>query len=260
MKYPFLSLLILVSNFSLAEVVPVGAGLVIAPTKLIFKSGETKSQTLTLINNGSKKATYRITSIYKTLNKDGSFSDLPEDKVENPLGKSLRFSPRQVTIDPGKSQKVRVMLRSTSRFTEKEFSARLLFRAIPEIEESTAELEDADKNKLGFKLTALYGISLPVLYWPEETSSSASYTNISHKIVDDKLNISFDLVREGTRSSYQHINISWKNPNGKIIFLQKISDIALYYPQTERTVDLDIDKSLVNAAGNPVIELDPVDL
>ncbi len=250
----------LVSSFSHAGIVPVGAGLVIAPTKLIFKSGESKSQTLTLINNGSKKATYRITSIYKILNKDGSFSEIPMDQAENPLGKLLRFSPRQVTIDPDKSQKVRVMLRSTSRFKEKEFSARLLFRAIPELEESTAEVEDTDKDKLGFKLTALYGISLPVLYWPEETSSSVSYTNASHKTTKDKLNISFDLIREGTRSSYQHIRISWKNPDGKIIFLQKISDIALYYPQTERTVTLEIDKNLVNTAGNPVIELESIDL
>ena len=259
MKYFILTLLTLISGFAHAEVTPVGAGLVIAPTKLIFKSGEAKSQTLTLINNGDKKATYRITPIYKTLNPDGSFSEIPMEEADNALGSLLRFSPRQVTIDPDSSQKVRVMLRSTSRFKEKEFSARLLFRAIPEIEESTAE-SDIEKDKLGFKLTALYGISLPVLYWPEGSSSSSSYENISHNTTKDKLNISFDLMREGTRSSYQNISISWKNPDGKVIPLQKINDIAIYYPQTKRIMEIEVDKGLTNTAGTPVIELENTEL
>lgn len=258
MKYFFLSFLMLMSGFTHAGLNTVGGGLIVAPTRLIFKSGEAKSQVLNLINNGNKEATYRITAIYKTLNSDGSFSEIPVENVENPLGKMLRFSPRQVTIAPNKTQTVRVMLRSTSRFTGKEFAARLLFRAIPDTKESTAAQEAKESKEIGFNLTALYGVSIPVLYWPEGTSSSVSYSNTTHKITQDKLNISFDLMREGTKSSYQTISISWKNPDGKVIFLQKINNTAIYYPQTKRTISIEADKKLVNKAGKPIIELEPV--
>jgi P pilus assembly chaperone PapD len=262
MKYIYLSFLLLLSgavHAAAGGINSVGSGLIIAPTKLIFKPGEAKSQVLTLINGGDEEATFRITSIYKKLNTDGSFSEIPVKEAENPLGNFLRFSPRQVTIAAGKSQTVRVMLRSASRFKEKEFAGRLLFRAIPDIKESTVT-SDSESKEAGFILTALYGVSIPVLYWPEGVTASTTYTNLTKEIVGNKVNISLDLIREGTKSSYQDISVSWKNPDGKIIFLSALKGAAVYYPQTQRQITIESDATLINKAGQPMIELTDVAL
>ncbi len=244
----------LLSNLVNAEVNVVGGGLIVSPTKVIFKQGEPKSQKLLLINRGDKPATYRITSVYKVLNADGSYSEIPFEQADNPLGNLLRFSPRQVTVLPGKPQHVRVMLRSTARLKDKEFAGRLLFRAIPDAEESTITLDAAEK-KAGFNLTALFGISVPILYWPEETVASVTYKNLTKKTVNNKMKISFDLIRVGNKSSYMDIKVSWKNPDGNLIFLKDIKNAAVYYPQTQRKITLESDLDLINKAGQPIVTL-----
>ena len=261
MKYNYLSLLLLalISNLTHAAVSVIGGGLVIAPTKVIFKQGESKSQTLNLINRGDNPTTYRILSIYKKSNPDGSFTEIPAEQAENSLGNLLRFSPRQVTVLPGKTQKVRVMLRSTARLKEKEFAGRLLFRAIPDIEETTA-ISESEEKKAGFNLTALYGVSVPILYWPKETNISIAYKNLKHETLDNKVKINFDLIREGNKSSYQDIKLSWKNPDGQVVFLKEIKNMAVYYPQTLRKITLESDVNLINTAGQPIIELSEVKL
>ncbi len=261
MKYNYLPLLLLalIPNLTQAAVSVIGGGLVIAPTKVIFKQGESKSQTLNLINRGDKPTTYRILSIYKQSNQDGSFTEIPTDQAENSLGNLLRFSPRQVTVLPGKTQKVRVMLRSTARLKDKEFAGRLLFRAIPDIEETTV-ISESEEKKAGFNLTALYGVSIPVLYWPEQTNASVVYKNLKNEILDNKVKISFDLIRSGNKSSYQDIKLSWKNPNGQIILLKEIKNMAVYFPQTQRKISVEAGLNLINKAGQPIIELSEVKL
>lgn len=261
MKNFYLALLLLTifPILTHAGVSVIGSGLVIAPTKVIFKQGESKSQTLSLINRGNQPTTYRILSIYKKSNPDGTFTEIPNDQADNSLGNLLRFSPRQVTVLPGKTQKVRVMLRSTARLKDKEFSGRLLFRAIPDVKETTVILESEEK-KAGFNLTALFGVSIPILYWPENTNASTTYTNLKNEIIGNKVKISFDLIREGNKTSYQDIKISWKNPDGQLILLQEIKNMAIYYPQTQRKIAIESKVNLINNAGQPIIELLEVEL
>lgn len=235
----------------------VGSGLMVAPTKLVFKEGESTSASLTLVNNGKEPATYRIRSIYKKMNTDGTFAEVDKKEAQNALGRKLRFSPRQVTIQPGRSQKVRVTLRSTGVLKGQEFSTRLLFTATPVLEGKPSSTSQSEEGKFSLKLTALFGISIPVLYWPENTHAEVTHSHTRSEFVDNMLHVSFDMQLNGNRSSYQNIDVQWQNPNGDIIEVGSVKGLYLYYPQTERHVTLKFKNPSVDPAGKAIVTLTP---
>lgn len=251
--YVFIFLWIVSTSLHAAGIV--GSGLMVAPTKLIFKEGEATSSSLTLINKGKKPATYRIRAIYKKMDTNGSFTEIDAKNAQNSLARKLRFSPRQVTIQPGQSQKVRVTLRSTGVLKGQEYSTRMLFTAIPLVEEKPSKEVPQDKNKFSIKLTALFGVSIPVLYWPEGIQSKVTYNNVRSKIIDDTLKVSFDMQLIGNKSSYQNVDIRWQNPDGKILDVGSVKGLYFYYPQTERHVTLTFKETSLNPKGKVLVSM-----
>lgn len=253
--YVFIFLWIISTALHAAGVV--GSGLMVAPTKLVFKEGKSTSASLTLINNGKEAATYRIRSIYKKMNTNGSFTEIDIKDAQNALGRKLRFSPRQVTIQPGQSQKVRVTLRSTGVLKGQEFSTRMLFTATPLVEEKPSEDKPQDKDKFSIKLTALFGVSIPVLYWPEGIQSKVTYNNVSSEMIENTLNVSFDMQLIGNKSSYQNVEVRWQNPDGQTVEVGSVKGLYMYYPQTERHVTLKFTNPSIDPKGTALVTLTP---
>ena len=110
-------------------------GLLVAPTRLVFE-GRSRGGEVTLVNSGTETTTYRIEVIRLRMKEDGSFEDVVEPQAGERFANDLiRYSPRQVTLDPGVPQTVRVQLRLPAALEEGEYRSHLLFRAIPPIRE-----------------------------------------------------------------------------------------------------------------------------
>ena len=87
------------------------AELMLYPTRIVF-AGNQRAAQLELINNGSERATYRISLVNRRMSETGAFTEidtpLPGEQFAEDL---LRYSPRQVTLEPGTGQAVRIMVR-----------------------------------------------------------------------------------------------------------------------------------------------------
>jgi P pilus assembly chaperone PapD len=117
---------------------PAQAELMLHPTRIVFDKNQRAAQ-VELINNGSKPASYRISLVNRRMTDAGQFepADTPGEGEHFADG-MLRYSPRQVTLQPGTAQTVRIMLRKPADLAEGEYRSHLLFDKLPEPDAGTS--------------------------------------------------------------------------------------------------------------------------
>lgn len=151
------------------------ADLMLYPTRLVFEKNQRAAQ-IELINNGAEPATYRLSLVNRRMGESGEFLPVavaaPGELFAEPL---LRFSPRQVTLQPGTSQTVRVMLRKPAELADGEYRSHLQFDKLADTQGSTSVESQADAGRgIGVVLTALVGASVPVIVRHGATSASVA--------------------------------------------------------------------------------------
>jgi len=214
--------------------------LLIAPTRLVFE-GNTRTTTLTLLNIGKDTATYRISFIHLRMTDIGEL--LPIDKPE--AGEMfaddiVRFTPRQVVLEPRVAQVVRLQLRLPANLANGEYRSHLLFRAIPVVEPATAD-DTAPATGIGIKITPIYGLSIPVIVRHGTKPATVAVTDLQlipgEKAVDPMV-LSLKLNREGDQSCYGNITVTFTPAGGKEEIVGRINGVAVYTPNTSRLVQI----------------------
>ncbi len=141
------SLIVAASAFGQSRVV--GEGLLIAPSKLEM-GGRKRSETITVKNQAAERTTYRLKMVAPL------DSDPGRDASE-----WVRFSPRRISLDPGESQIVRILVRKPTGLKPGDYTARLLVQAIPPATPKDSQPGAGEGVEL--KLTIVYGVTVPIL-------------------------------------------------------------------------------------------------
>lgn len=153
------------------------ATLVITPTRVTFDD-RTRSAQVTLLNSGTEAGTYRVSFVRRHMKEDGSLIEVKEDEKGNFSDEMIRYSPRQVTLPPGQSQVVRLMLRRPRDLTNGEYRSHMLFQALPKPKNSIEQLESDNADNIVIEITPLIGITIPVIVRHGELN--ASFHSIDH--------------------------------------------------------------------------------
>ena len=211
------------------------ADLMLFPTRVVFDKNLRAAQ-VELINNGSEPATYRLSLVNRRMGESGEFHavDTPaaDELFAEPM---LRFSPRQVTVQPGASQTVRLMLRKPAELPEGEYRSHLQFDRLPDAAGGASiESKAAAADGIGVQLTALVGASMPVIVRHGATSGSVS---LSHLEVTGK-NLSMLFERSGNASVYGDLTVSFTPRGGREQQLGKMGGVAVYAPNKQRRASL----------------------
>jgi hypothetical protein len=198
---------------------------------LLFE-GRDRTEDVTLINRGDAETTYRIAFKNMAMKEDGTYEDIEVPKsgeqFADPL---LRFAPRQVTLAPGASQTVKVMLRKPNDLAAGEYRSHLLFTAIPP-ENFGKDIEaTAKKGEVSVKLLPVYGVSIPVIVREGTLEAKASIDTMSIK--GKTLNAIFH--RKGNRSLYGDIAVL---QNGEEI--GKLDGVSLLTPYATRHIGINL--------------------
>jgi len=239
----------------LALAAPAHAGLMLYPTRLVFEKNQRAAQ-IELINDGDKPATYRISMVNRRMTEDGRIE--PADRAapgEHFADDMLRFSPRQVTLEPGTAQTVRVMLRKPAELAEGEYRSHLQFEKLPDAEGS-ASIENqgkgADGKGIGVVLNVLVGASVPVIVRHGATSANVSLTHLALKKDEEKHDLlTLQFEREGSSSVYGDLSVTFTPRGGKPQALAQVGGIAVYTPNRVRqaALPLELPKGLELAHG-----------
>jgi len=217
-------------------------GLSASPRRIEFINNQ-RTDTLTLTNSGDQTTQYRI-KLVDYIYVDGKltiqdYKNLPKDYLS--AKKLIRYSPRQVTIKPNKSQTIRLLARRTRNLPTGEYRSFILFKAIPnkqQAKNSIQNLANLNKRKK-FKSAPIISqsLALPVIVRQGKLSASAKSISLTLEHYKNKQPyIKFHLSRSGNRSLYGEIIAE---QDGETVGIAK--GLTLYTPYKEQTFNVALD-------------------
>lgn len=221
---------------------PALADLMLYPTRIVIEGGKRSAQ-VEIINRGQEPETYRINIVNRRMSGLGEImpaeTTQPGEQFANAL---LRYTPRQVTLQPGASQTVRISVRKPADLAPGEYRSHLQFDRVAD-SAGAADLEQAAKaapNELSIVLKALIGASIPVIVRHGQTSASVALASLKLEPAKSGTapELSFAFRREGNRSVYGDVVATYVAPGKKPVEVGKATGIAVYVPNAERRARL----------------------
>lgn len=206
-----------------------GALLNITPKRLSFDRTR-RNGTVFLLNQGAGPITVDVALVDRVMLADGQIAPVeeaerrPEVKAAVAQLKSardlLQVSPRRVVLQPGRPQTVRVRLSTLPDAGAGEHRTHLTVTTLPPPDTGlTAEqaAAGAPPNELRFQITAVYGLSIPLIVRPAETPVSAALAGARIEYIDapgdgrtaarQTAMLALDVVRGGPGSVYGNFEV-----------------------------------------------------
>ncbi|WP_029941653.1 fimbrial biogenesis chaperone [Sphingomonas astaxanthinifaciens] len=232
---------------ALAPAAQAGVGdLLVAPTRIILNGG--KGTEIILNNIGDDTAIYRISVELKRMKEDGSFEEVTTPNAGEAAARDMIiYAPRRVTLPPKQPQTIRIAARAPAGLPDGEYRVHMLFRAVPPAQPPVQT--PADFKGIGFALTPVYGVTIPVIVRLGNLSATAGIAKVGKVQVGGKPAIAMELTRTGSRSTFGEIRVikaGVKEP----IALQR--GIAVYTELNRREVTVPVDEKLAAEATGPV--------
>lgn len=230
------------ATLALALAAPLAlADLSLYPTRIVMEKNQRAAQ-VELMNNGTAPETYRINLVNRRMGETGEFIAIeapgPGDQFADPL---LRYSPKQVTVQPGTSQTVRILVRKPADLATGEYRSHLQFDRVADAAGATS-VEQAntpgDKG-IGVVITALVGASIPVIVRQGDTQASATLSDLTLLPAAGGAGaaapaLSFVINRSGNRSVYGDLKVRFTPKGGQPVELANAGALAVYVPNTLR--------------------------
>jgi P pilus assembly chaperone PapD len=229
-------------------VAPLRAGvgdLLVAPTRIILDG---RRGTEIILNNiGDDVATYRVTVELRRMKPDGTLETVTAPNARESAAEAMiLYAPRKVTLPPNQPQSIRINARAPQGLADGEYRAHLLFRAIPDARPVTAA---KPVEGLSFRLTPVYGVTIPVIVRLGNLSATAGIANVAKRQEGGKPVIGLDLSRVGQRSTFGEVRVM-KAGIAEPIALA--GGVALYTEIDKRHVTVPIDDRFAAAATGAV--------
>jgi P pilus assembly chaperone PapD len=229
---------------------PADAGvgdLLVAPTRLVLDGH--KGAEVILNNIGDQPATYRVSVEFRRMTEDGDLVDVPAPTAADQKAEDMIiYAPRKVTLAPREPQAIRIAVRPPEGLADGEYRVHLLFRAIPP---ATPVAQPAGEQTKGvqFKLTPVYGVTIPVIVRLGNLQAAAGIANVHLEKKPGGESVGFDITRTGTRSTYGEVRVlkaGVKDP----IAVEK--GIAVYTEIGTRHVSVPVSDSFKGDLNGPV--------
>lgn len=207
--------------------------LLVAPTRVVLNGP--RGTEVFLNNIGSEPATYRVSLELRRMTKDGRLEEVtaPTPAEQQALS-MISYGPRRVTLPPNQPQAIRLSVRAPAEMPNGEYRVHMLFRAVPDakpVQPSPA----APARGISIALTPVYGVTIPVIVRRGELSATAAISNA--RVVRDggREAISFDLSRQGDRSTYGEVRVLKPGIKDPVVLAR---GIAVYPEINQRDVTL----------------------
>lgn len=237
--FAFFAAFILFSTHSNAQ-----GDLLLYPKRIVFE-GSKKSHTLNLANSGKDTVRYLISVVQIRMKKDGGFENISQaDPGQNFADKYFRFFPRSVTLAPSEAQSIKIQLVNTGEREPGEYRSHIYFRAEPVKKPLGEDGPIKDSTSISVNLTAVFGISIPVIIRAGESTTQVNLTDASFQLSQDSipsLNVTFN--RSGNMSVYGDISVNHISLQGKVTRIGIAKGLAIYTPNPVRQFNLLLDKN-----------------
>jgi hypothetical protein len=214
------------------------ANLMLYPTRLVFEKNQRTTQ-VDLINNGNEPATYRISVVNRRMSETGELLAIDAAREGELFATGMvQFSPRQVTLQPGASQTVRVMIRKPAGLAAGEYRSHLHFEKMAESRGATSVEASGQEKEIGIVLTALVGASIPVIVRHEVSPASVSLSHLALQKAAPQPVLALQFDRAGNSSVYGDLAVSFTPLGGAEQVVGRAAGVAVYSPNALRRASL----------------------
>lgn len=199
----------------------------ITPKRLILERGK-RAGTVYIFNQGNVPATFDISLVERVMTPSGEIKAVEEARADAQLQpiiarlasaqSMLVATPRRVTLAPGKGQTIRVRAAQPATGTA-EYRTHLTVTTVPPRDAGvTAEQAQAPgSNQLGFRITSVFGLSIPVIVRPTAADARGAFENVRLGFADLSRDgvapavrtpvVRLDLKRVGTSSLFGNLEV-----------------------------------------------------
>lgn len=231
-----------------APVVPTDApgGISVIPNRVVLE-GRTRAAEVLLKNSGTVRASFRVSMVEKDMTEEGRLADRVRKEGEITAADLVRFSPRQVDLEPGESQIVRLQVRKPENLPDGEYRSHLLLQGIPPARQAQSIQGESADRTLSFGITQVLGISIPVIVRQGALEAEVSLAHgdpvfYQPTYKDSAPVISLWLERKGSRSVLGDMKVTLEAGGGKPkgTVLWEVKSVAIYTNLPRRKVFLGV--------------------
>ena len=218
----------------------VAQGLVVFPTRLVFENRRRTGE-VNLSNPGNAPCEYRISLVGMEVDNDGTFKEVPLERTPGQVAVQdlIRFSPKQVSLNPQEGQVIRLQVRKPADLPPGEYRLHLLLRQVPPPPQAPAESAgQAGPPSISVQMNTLFGVSIPVILRQGETSARATLSGL--KLDADSKTLRCRLERSGNQSVYGHVKVTFRPHSGESQVLAEVKGVAVYTSNAFRNLDLSL--------------------
>ncbi len=217
------------------------ADMLIMPVRLIFLDRD-RMHDINLVNTDKDVSTFRIKLEHLWQNETGGY-DTKEGPVnpEFDPAKMLMFSPRQVTLEPGRKQKIRVSLRRPPDLPDGDYRVHMLLQNAA----ATPARKRPGKG-LDIQLGMNVGIAVPIIIRKGSAVASAAISNpyfTPPPKPGGKPMLKMTLTRSGTHSTMGKLIAYWTPPGESERQIGITNNVNVFSEITKREgrIRLDVD-------------------
>jgi len=214
------------------------ADLMLFPTRIVFD--KQRAAQVELMNPGKEPETYRLHLVNRRMGPNGEFIAVETPEAGELFADSmLQFSPHQVTIPPGGTQTVRIVLRRPASLANGEYRSHLQFDRVAEASGATSieDIARPEGSGVGVVIQALVGASIPVIVRQGETNATVTLSGVEIQppsAANPQGAIALQMNREGTRSVYGDLIATVTTTGGVTLDVAKAGGVAVYVPNAVR--------------------------
>ncbi len=242
----------LITFFGLLFTQGVFANLQVFPTRLLIEEKKRIGQ-LSLRHTGTTPEKYKISAIYYKMKPDGGLelATKPEEPKDSAF-KMIRFSPREVTLQPNLEQVLRIMVIRPADLPEGDYRAHILFE--PTTDDSATD-PNADPTKVSMKLSVKVAVAIPIIV--KKGNLQPTVTLEAPSIMTDKeakRYFTVTMKKSGPGVTYGDFFVSFKDKDGNSKEIAIAKGVSMYVDERKATYPLSIEPAVALNNGTLKVE------
>jgi hypothetical protein len=159
---------------------------------------------------------------------NGNYTAIPMSQSSYAASELIRYSPRQVTLQPGERQTVKLMLRRKSGPQLPEYRSHLSFTALPP--RVLNEGNGNESNGINFKIDILTTYVIPVMARTQEAEVDVKITSAEIFVQEnEKAMIQIKLSKIGAYSSSGKINVYFTPNEGNEKLVGILNGVNIFH-------------------------------
>lgn len=201
--------------------------LLVSPLRVVFE-GKKSKELINVTNTSKDTALYVASFVQYKMEENGQFTQLPDtDRTILTASPFLRIFPKKVILAPGESQTIILQYRRTPEMANGEYRSHLYLRS--ENREPPRKSISGGESELSIKLTAIFGLAIPIIIRNGQPSISVSISDIKlSKTKEGTPILQLVLNRTGNISSFGDIKVDFIPSKGKPQTIGRQNGVGVY--------------------------------